>query len=239
MAAMLTYLSNFFSGQVDSLWPHVVLLTGSVLASFAVGGGIIFESPKYSERVHRIATKLVIAGVVVEAVCTIVLFVFDEGISSKQQSTIEAQQEKIIALEMALSPRGIDEKKIAEDLKSFSNIAVVVRSISEMEPRRTAGQITATLRMHAGWQKYTGTLPEWAMASTFRDGVTVSADSGLGSGPGWAAAKALVAVLNANGIVAQTGSPVTVGMNAVFVAVGLKPLPPELRDKIGGTIMFE
>ena len=97
---MLTYLSNFFSGGVDSTWPHIILLSVTVLASFAVAAGIIFESPKYSETIHRVATRLVIGGVAVEAVCTIFLFVFDEGISNAQQS-------KIIALEMRLAPRSL------------------------------------------------------------------------------------------------------------------------------------
>jgi hypothetical protein len=41
---MLAYLSHFFSGGDDSTWPHAILLSISVLASFAVGAGIIFES---------------------------------------------------------------------------------------------------------------------------------------------------------------------------------------------------
>jgi hypothetical protein len=41
---MLAYLSHFLSGGVDSTWPHAILLSISVLASFAVGAGIIFES---------------------------------------------------------------------------------------------------------------------------------------------------------------------------------------------------
>jgi len=65
-----------------------------VVASIAVGVGIIFERPKYSAAVHRVAFWLVVTGIVVEAICTIFLFVFDEGISSAQQS-------KIIVLEGA------------------------------------------------------------------------------------------------------------------------------------------
>jgi hypothetical protein len=118
MAAMLTYLSNFFSGGVDPLWPHVALLTVSVLASFAVAGGIIFESPKYSTSVHRIATWLVIGGVAIEALCTIVLFVFDEGISG-------AQQDKIIALESRLAARTLtveQQHSIASAVSKFPGI---------------------------------------------------------------------------------------------------------------------
>ncbi len=101
---MLTYLSSFFSGDVDPTWPHVILLSVTVLASFAVAAGIIFESPKYSESIHRAATRLVIGGVAVEAVCTIFLFVFDEGISNAQQS-------KIIALETQIAPRSLTKEQ--------------------------------------------------------------------------------------------------------------------------------
>jgi hypothetical protein len=104
---VLTYLSDFLSGTADPFWPHVILLSVSVLASFAVGAGIILESPKYSESIHRVAVGLVIAGVVVEAACTIFLFVFDEGISS-------AQQLKIIALETRLAPRTLSDPEVAE-----------------------------------------------------------------------------------------------------------------------------
>lgn len=88
---MFTSASKFFSGELDPFWPHVVLLSVAVLASIAVGAGIIFERPKYSAAVHRIAFWLVVSGIAIEAVCTIFLFVFDEGIS-------QAQQNKIISL---------------------------------------------------------------------------------------------------------------------------------------------
>src|ERR1700724_2043035 len=88
MVKMLTYLSHFFSGEVDPGWPHGILLSATVLASFAVAAGILLERPKYSESVHRVATWLVLSGVAVEAFCTIVLFVFDEGISNAQQDKI-------------------------------------------------------------------------------------------------------------------------------------------------------
>jgi hypothetical protein len=100
---------------MDAFWPHVILLSVSVLASFAVGAGIILESPEYPS-LHRIATRLVIVGVVVEAACTIFLFVFDEGISN-------AQQEKIITLEKRLAARSLADEQIssiADRLKQFS-----------------------------------------------------------------------------------------------------------------------
>ncbi len=95
---MLTYISGFLSGGVEPFWPHVWLLSISVLASFAVGAGIILEGPKYSSSVHRIAFWLVVVGIAIEALCTIFLFAFDEGISSAQQS-------KIIKLETQIAAR--------------------------------------------------------------------------------------------------------------------------------------
>ena len=118
MAAILTYLSAALSGGVSPFWPHLVLISVSVLAGAAVGAGIIFESPKYSVAIHRLATWLVIGGVAVESLCTVGLFVFDEGIS-------HAQQAEIISLRKAAAPRNIrgDEfRKIADALKSYRGI---------------------------------------------------------------------------------------------------------------------
>lgn len=92
MAAIATDVSAFLSGELEPFWPHFVLLSVSIVSSFAVAAGIILESPKYSESIHRIANKLVIGGVAVEALCTIGLFVFDEGISGAQQSRIAELQ---------------------------------------------------------------------------------------------------------------------------------------------------
>jgi hypothetical protein len=90
---MYAYMSALLSGSADPFWPHLVLISGSVLAGIAVGVGIIMESERWS-----LATILVVMGVGVEAVFTLCLFVFDERISG-------SQQDKIIALETQLAPR--------------------------------------------------------------------------------------------------------------------------------------
>ncbi len=95
---MLTYIGRFWSGGFEPFWPHVVLLTLSIVASFAVGIGIIFERPKYSPAVHRVAFWLIVGGITIEAVCTIFLFVFDEGISGSLQKSnnfLLAQQQEL------------------------------------------------------------------------------------------------------------------------------------------------
>lgn len=117
---MVTYFSNFSAGSIEPFWPHAVLLTITVVASFSVAVGIIFESPKYRESIQRAAMWAIIAGVTVEALCTIMLFTFDERISN-------AQQAKIIALEARLAPRWITDEqkdKIVSNLKQFKDVSI-------------------------------------------------------------------------------------------------------------------
>lgn len=95
-------MSGFFSGSVDVFLPHVVFLTVAAVASFAVAAGIVLENPKWS-----LANVLVIGGVAIEAICTFLLFGFDEGISAAQQS-------KIVTLETRLAPRQLDDRQMAD-----------------------------------------------------------------------------------------------------------------------------
>lgn len=109
-------INAFFSGSVDPRWPHLILITFGVLASVAVGVGIVLEA----ERKCSIPTLLVIVGVVLEAICTILLFEFDEGISGSQQSTIKLQQATIISLQREAGPRKIrtDDRAAMEGVLS-------------------------------------------------------------------------------------------------------------------------
>jgi hypothetical protein len=93
-------MSAVWAGTENPLWPHLVLIPGSVLAGIAVGAGIVFERPEYPESVHRIAFWLVVAGVAVESIMTVSLFVVDERISG-------AQQDKIFVLEKEAAPRDL------------------------------------------------------------------------------------------------------------------------------------
>jgi len=82
----------------------VYLLAGDVLATWAVAAGIIWEGDVITVS-HEIAKRLVLWGVVLETMCSIALFAFDEGISHGQQLVIEEQKREIIALETRLAPR--------------------------------------------------------------------------------------------------------------------------------------
>jgi hypothetical protein len=123
-AAILTYISGLWAGTEDPFWPHLILLSGSVLAGIAVGAGILYERPKYSEAVHGVATWLVIVGVAVESVCTICLFAIDERISGTQQSTI-------IGLDKEIAPRRLSDeqqKQLGQWLTPFAGKTARVSS---------------------------------------------------------------------------------------------------------------
>lgn len=141
---MLTFPSAFISGGLEPFWPHFWLLSVSVLASLGVGAGIVLEQPQYSPSVHRAATWLVIVGVIIEATCTIFLFVFDEGISSAQQS-------KIIALELRLAPRKIgNPASMIEKLKPFSGTPFDIGIQPDSEAFGMLDQLLPILQ-GAGW----------------------------------------------------------------------------------------
>ena len=171
IAAAVTYFSTVWAGEADPLWPHVVLLTVSIFAAFGVGAGILLESPKYSAAVHKVATWLVLGGIAVESLCTVLLFVFDERISSNQQSTIEEQQSKIIALESAFAPRVLEQGgDTARALAKFSSeFEYLVISAPGLEAEETAGQIRYLLKT-SGWKEYLGPMPSYG-AGRFQEGV--------------------------------------------------------------------
>lgn len=145
---------------------------------------------------------------------------------AEAQRETEKLREKNIALERAVSPRILEQHLTGESLKSFANAEVAVISLSDFEPRRTAGQIRFMLRSEAGWKNFSGALP----STVFFDGVVIHC--GTGTQFIRTAAEALVLVLKNNGIDARTGYPVhQLGDNGILVVVGPKPLPFELQLK--------
>lgn len=142
------YVSQLISGTAAPLWPHFVLIIGSVMAGAAVGAGIIFESPEYSKKVHHWANRAVIIGVIIESCCTVSLFVFDEAISDRQQ-------EKIIALETRLAPRTLEpdqKNRIADAVKLFPDTAFDVGVSQDPDSRNLLGQILPVLAT-AHWDR--------------------------------------------------------------------------------------
>ena len=80
---------TFANWSIDhTLLVHGYLLGFAVFSTAVVAAGIIWENGPFE--VREVATKLVIWGVAAEALCTVALFVFDEGISTSQQNKIIA-----------------------------------------------------------------------------------------------------------------------------------------------------
>jgi len=124
-----------------------VLICVSIAAGLAVGAGIVLESPKYSARVHALATRLVIVGVVVESLCMVLLFTIDEAISGAQQS-------KIIALEAKLTPRALSAEQEANITKAthlFSGQKYVLFVALGDKPSALLCEINKSLE-DAGWK---------------------------------------------------------------------------------------
>jgi hypothetical protein len=149
MAAMVAYFSALLAGTAEPFWPHLFLISVSVVASFAVAVGIILESPKYSPATHRVAIALVISGVAVEALCMVCLFVVDESISS-------AQQEKIIALEKQIAPRNLTDEqkqKVAGKIISFAGTPFDLSMQQELKSMRLLDKIEDAL-LSAKWVEH-------------------------------------------------------------------------------------
>jgi hypothetical protein len=155
IAAMLTYLSTVWEGEAAPLWPHVVLLSVSILAAFAVGFGILLESPKYSAAVHKLATWLVLGGIGVESLCTVLLFVFDERISARQDSVISAQNTEIISLQRRLAARTLSDQQasaIAEKVRTSAGQTFQVIAYWKIPESLALAERIGAILTAAGWK---------------------------------------------------------------------------------------
>jgi hypothetical protein len=183
---MLTYVSSFLAGEVDPFWPHVWLLSLSVGASIAVGAGIIFERPKYSTAIHNAAFWLVVTGIAIEALCTIFLFVFDEGISNAQTRKISSLETTNIALQRIVAPRRIPLEELplpvmnwitttCQQLSALASPSILVQTLPEREPKRLTQDIVEMF-MSYKWQS---TQIDEKQSSLFPlympDGITIAA----------------------------------------------------------------
>ncbi len=130
-------IGAFFSGGVDPYWPHFALIGVSLLGSAAVTWGLVRDA----ENFWSLTNLLIIGGVVLEAICTILLFGFDEGISNSQQS-------KIIALETRLAPRELSPDQqlfVATFIRPFAGTSFDMSMHVDIEPMRLLGEIEAAM----------------------------------------------------------------------------------------------
>jgi hypothetical protein len=201
-------------GSLDPYWTHVILLSVAALASIAVGVGIVMESPHWS-----VANALVVGGVAIEAICTFVLFGFDEEISNKQQRIIE----------QLLAPRklSVEQKnRISEVAKQFPNTPFIAYTVPEAEPWNLVLEISAVLKEN-GWNwKPFPALGIQALDGRPSEGTTIVDHIEIqGSSPPFA--KATNALANA------IRDPNVIGMDDVRVVIGKQePDDPEMRNVV-------
>jgi hypothetical protein len=95
-----------------------VVARRNIFFELVVGVGIILEVTLPMTLRQIIATGMVIGGILFGIMLTLGLFVFDEGISTAQQSridfqqsTIRTQNDKIIELEKRLQPRTLSKER--------------------------------------------------------------------------------------------------------------------------------
>lgn len=144
--------------------------------------------------------------------------------SAKLTKEAEELRARNLALQQALAPRILEQGQTAAALRRFSDMQWSVDVIGDREAERTAGQIRWMLRA-AGWKKFEGEL----RPITFRDGVFVYSVTGAEFPRASDAAEELVRQLNAGGVPAQLGFPISLpDPRVIRVIIGLKPLPKEL-----------
>jgi soluble cytochrome b562 len=142
-----------------------------------------------------------------------------EVIKSKQD--LEKEKIKRLELENAVSPRLMEQLKSSNNLKPFKGIKAIIKSIPDIEAKRTAGQIAATLNM-AGWDiEFAPYNPK----DIFQDGVIVERAVGARpendiSGP---ASDMLITQLQDNNIESHTMPASELPINTIIVKVGFKP----------------
>jgi hypothetical protein len=143
-----------------------------------------------------------------------------EEIAGLQLRT-ERLRKKNADLELAVSPRVLEQGLTAKALSRFNGLEFLVLSPSDFEPRRTAGQIRWML-YEAKWTRPSE--PIFVLPPAFHEGVTVHVMGFIASAAvAREAAEALVSILNENGIEARTGAPRS------FRDEQGKTLPPELH----------
>jgi hypothetical protein len=207
---MYAYWSNFTSGAFDPTWPHFLLIGGSLVGGALVGLGVILEAHK----IFSLPTLSVFIGIVLEAICTLLLFTFDEGIS-------KAQTDKIITLEERIAPRNLSpsqQQKIADSLRQFSDVQfVTVTYPTDPEGRRLEQQVWKVMSL-SGFRLL-------ARSSGMPSDPLVIGLQILSNDAGKPLAKAACEAFVANDIECTTdGPPVAGGSKTLTILVGVKPI---------------
>jgi hypothetical protein len=227
IAAMAAYFDIFISGELAPFWPHAGLLSVSVLASFAVGIGILLERPQYAS-LHKTAFWLVIGGIAVEALCTILLFAFDEGISSAQQSKIGQLASDNNTLERVMVSRrffpgtSVFMRNFLIRLHGYRGFRVLIAVVPDIEAKQFAEDIYSSLKATFGMD------PEYVPVSDPPDvaeGIFISVGSSVSS---HAAGVRLASIFNTLGFgdIKEKVAPDIGSLTTVGIPVSTQWTPP-------------
>jgi hypothetical protein len=99
----------------------VYLLVGDILATFAVGLGIIWEHG--SPEIRTVANRWVIGGIIVETLCSVLLFAYDANVIGSQNDKIVSLDQQLIQVK---SPRLFDDEKLMAAIKALPKSDVEV-----------------------------------------------------------------------------------------------------------------
>ena len=128
-------------------------LTGDIVATVAVGIGIVLETERPYTRRKLIAVGLVIIGVIAETLCSFGLFTHDEHIGQKQRSRIAALVADNNDLRVKAGTRRVlDARCFAAKLAGKPKLSAdVAYTRDDTEAYSFAGQILRELRDN-GWK---------------------------------------------------------------------------------------
>jgi len=134
------------------------LIFGAVLGGILVGIGIIWEAKKFDA-----ATATVFVGIVIEAVCTIFLFVTDEGISRTQQLKIAGLELKLLSRSVLVAEH---EAAIIKYLAPFGGTKFEIGiDLGSSEQNALAHSLDNLLVTKLGWIRVDWnppfTIPTW------------------------------------------------------------------------------
>jgi hypothetical protein len=169
----------------------------------------------------------VLGGIALESLCTVLLFVFDERISAKQDSTIAGQNKEIISLQKRLAARTLSDgqlETIANRLRPLGGQHFdIVAYWQNPESLALANRIYEAITK-AGWE-YDKPAGGEVMVGVLT-GVVVFVDHR--SSPETAnAARAFIAALNENDIEAVADptpqNPKNPIVTHIVINVGIKP----------------
>ena len=158
------------------------------------------------------------------------------------ESSLEKEHVGRLEMETAISPRIMEQKQSAKELEGFHNMSVVIESLAESEPWRTAGQIAFTLDL-AKWNVIPGM--KRFLDAPFFDGVTVVTNVGAipKEDHSSEAADALIGVLTKNNIKShRMPTSESLPINTIKIQVGLKPaeyFSRERKDSMYGNMLYK